>query len=281
MQDVEITTAATDRRPVLPATLASALGLSVTESEELADEVGARLAADADLCGRPLWREEVTEKLTGPGRQNLLLSRWPIEGLPAVAVIDGGAVDVTTYEVTGSGRHALYRRSGWALSASRVDSYTGEPAFPSTRLHYEAGPYFGGFLMPGQVSTYAADIVVQAGGSTSYGEKPGWIRATDRSISLRFEVTAPVGAEAMDSTEPVWPTTVGDTVVSGAVTLTARAAFELPAVGSALLKLATSIAAGSKMLPNVKKETIRPGHELEYFGGDGVGNLAAGLRALR
>ena len=279
MQDVEIQTAATDRRPILPSVLVSSLGVTAAESEELADEVGARLVGDADLCGRPLWRETVTEQLVGPGRQNLLLSRWPIEDdPPVVSVIDGGALDVAEYEVSGEGRHALYRRFGWAWSASRADPYTGDPASASTLFHYTT-TYTAGWLMPGQVSTFAPDIVVQKGGSASYGEDVGWIRPTDRSIALRFEVTLPASGKAtMDTLEPTWPATVGDTVVSGAVTLTARRAVEMPSVQSSLLKLAASI--DDERPPDLKREKFKD-HELEYRDGDGIGNLAMGLRALR
>ena len=281
MQDVEITTGATDVRPILPSALVSAFGMTAAEADDLADEVGQRLASDPDLCGRPLWRETVVELLVGPGRQNLLLSRWPVEDdPPVVSVIDGGAVDTTLYEVSGANRHALFKRSSWAWSVSRVDPVTGDPASPSGRFHFSV-PYTGGYLMPGQVATYSASLPVLAGGSASYGEAPGWVRATDRSVTLRFEVTAPATADVMAGTEPTWPTTVGATVVSGAVTLTARRAFELPPVGSALLKLAASIVAGKKLAPNIKREDVAPGHQIEYFQGDGVGNLAAGLVALR
>ena len=182
---------------------------------------------DDELVGRPLWREGVTERLPGRGRQTLLLSRWPIEDdPPVVTIIDHGDVDIDLYSVTGTNRHALVHETRWRLAADRVDALTREPVFPILGLYYSIS-YTAGYLMPGQVSTWTSSTPWGVGQSVSYGAgtEYGWARATDRTVQFRFEVTDGSGTVL---TEPTWPTVVDGEVTAGTVTFTARAAFDLP-----------------------------------------------------
>lgn len=280
MRDLEINTAAVDRRPLEPSRIAAAFGIATTAAEDLADEVATRLEGDQDLAGRPIWRETVTEKTPGPGTQRLLLSRYPIEDLPVVTEIESEfVVDIDDYKITGSGRHALFRLHRWARSG--LGSHlTADPIGPPRSLFYSV-PYTAGWLMPGQIAKWEDGLTVERNGSTSYGDQVGWVRPTDRTITLRFEVTAPAtGISALSSTQPAWPTVVGDTVSDGAVTFTARRAFEMPNVGLALLQLATFIQAGSVRDPRVEEEEIKD-HRLKYRAGGGLGEISAGLRPLR
>lgn len=277
MQDLEVTAAAVDTRPIEPSKLAAAFGLSATDAEALADDVGARLAGDPDLCGRPPWRETVAERLPAPGGQFLRLSRWPVEDdPPQVSVIDNGALDPTLYEVTGTGRHSLYRQLGWGLSAHGSDPLTGDPAFPARRLYYSVA-YTAGWIMPGQIAAWAPSLVVAAGGSASYDEEPGFVRASDRSVPLRFEVTT---SGTMAVPEPVWPTEPGVEVTSGTAVLTARRAFEMPRVETALLQLAGSLWESRRRDPAVAEEEAGR-LRLKYEAGRGADELAQALRALR
>lgn len=274
MLDLDVIAAAVDRRPVMPAALVSALGVPDAEAQRLADEVGERLARDPELCGRPPWRETVRERLAGPGSRLLALARWPVEGVPVVQVIDGEVVDQLTYSVTGASRHSLYRKLGWDLSASGVQPYAGGPIFPAAGQLYQVD-YTAGWIMPGQIVDWSANLVVSAGGSASYGGAPGWVRASDRSIPLRFEVTV---SGSMGTSEPVWPTTPGETVSSLGVVLTARRAFEMPNVTGALVQLAATILEGQGRSADIKSEAAR-GLRIEY--GPGASNLPESLRGLR
>jgi len=276
-EDLTTTAEAVDTRPLPPSVLVTELGLSSSDADDLADELGARLL-DFDLVGRPLWRESYSEKLPGPGGIHLLLSRWPVVSnpKPVVTTIDGGTVDADGYETSGVGGHILERAIGWARTSFRADRLTGTLASPASSLYYIAA-YTAGYLMPGQVADWSASLSVQVDGSTSYGELPGWVRASSRRVSLRFEVTT---TGVMDAGEPTWPTVIGDTVASGTAVLTAREARELPKLQSAFLRLATHLQATRKQRPGLESEKIKD-HELVYGDADAAATLSESFRVLR
>lgn len=226
MLDLSVSAQSPDRRAIRPSLILSTVaGISaLADAEALADEASS-LLDHPELVGREPWRQTYAERVVGNGRRLLLLSRWPIEdNPPVVTVIDNGVVDATSYSVTGNNRHALYRQVGWSFAGSSSSPLTGMVDYPNQRLYYSVA-YTAGYLMPGQVATWTAGGSYAAGGSASYSEDPGWARATDRTNPLLYEAS---GSGATGGSEPAWPATVGDTVVDGSITWTARAAFEWP-----------------------------------------------------
>lgn len=266
MLDLTVTAPATDTRIVLPSALVSALGVTAgAPADALADRVSQLVADRRDMVGRDLWRQAYTERVEGVDQYDLQLARWPIEGDPTIQNVFGLAVefgpDRLDARVTGRNRHSVYRRNGWERPAER-DPVTGERVAAPSAHHYTAN-YTAGYLMPGQIVTWSAALDVNVGGSAAYDEDPGWVRATARSVALRFEAT--VGGTTDATTEPVWPTVVDGTVVDGSVTWTARAARELP-VG--LTEAAQDLAAHLQDLRDKERDVKREEAdrtEIEYF----------------
>jgi len=242
-----VTTAASDERLALPAALVAAeSALAVATAREWIDAAGDLICRD--VLKRELWRQAYLEEVPGKGGQVLALSRWPIEDdPPPVSTIDGSAMDTSTYSVQGRHRHSLYRRYGWEL-AGLAEEFGRQVISPTDSKAYSVA-YTAGYLMPGQVSTWAAATAYQTEpASISYDDpltgvpyvRGAWVRSADRRVQLRFECTT---AGTTGASEPAAftasATAAGDTIADGTAVWTARAAFELPAIlQKAALKIA-------------------------------------------
>jgi hypothetical protein len=117
--------------------------------------------------------------------------------------------------------------------------------------------------MPDEVTDWSPSMTVALG---------DFVRASTASLYL-FEVTT-LGDGTMDSTEPTWPTTLGGTVTSSTVVLTARAARRLPdeIEEAALLAVKDWHGGGWEIPSGVQSERI-DGGEITY---DFVGNRQGG-----
>lgn len=150
------------------------------------------------------------------GTVSRYLSRLPVEQGTLTVTLDGVALtEDTTFPIDNFEHFILedpdsglvYRPNGW---------YSGSLSSASTSPGL-VDRYYAGFLLPDQVSMWAANSAAFTVGK--------FARPTTPNL-LRFESTASTGNTG--STEPVWPAAVGGTVVDGGVTWTARAARELP-----------------------------------------------------
>lgn len=286
MIDVDVTAQSPDMRLATPAAVVALdAALSVADARALLDSSAATVEA---IFNRPPWRQAYVERTLAPGGHRLMLSRWPIEDdPPVVTIIDNGTVDVTTYSVTGTHRHSLYRRHGWAR-AGRADPLTGDFRSPTQTLWYSV-PFTAGWLMPGQVSTWAASTAYKAEVATTSADDPAtgvpylvgsWVRSTDPRIVLRFECTT---AGTTDATEPAAFATASaaDTITDGTATWTARAARELPAdLSEASLELALLIDQRRTRDQSVQ-ERRAPGAAVIYSESEIPGSILATVERYR
>jgi hypothetical protein len=217
-----VTSAARSRQLITLSAVKDRLGLSDSSQDakltRLINEASQQIAGDGYLA-RPPWREACSVQLGGYGNPRLYLPRWPIESVTSVTK-DGATVAATTYSIAGEHRDHLYREDGWDWTAQAGSLLTEDRARGTEELLY-AVAFVGGWIMPGQIADWAADTATTEG---------SWVRASDPTVTLRFEATAVVGDTKTHATdEPTWPTTAGDTVTDDQVTWTARDGRELPA----------------------------------------------------
>lgn len=198
---LEVLTAADTRRIVEVATLRARLGAAASADNELGAIIDELTAGFEAFILRPFALQRYRETVTGDGRELLILRRAPIELGSVTVTIDGTAR--TDWEWYSAEEGILYLAGGWPCEAEIVVTL------------------YAGWLLPGLVSTWAATTTYALG---------AWVRPTRASLSsLLFQASV---AGAGGATEPTWPTTAGQTVVSGGVggvTFTGRAVSELPA----------------------------------------------------
>lgn len=231
---VTITTASPDRRMSTPATLKTLEStLTTATAREFID--AAAWAIARELRYEP-WRQVYSLQLRGTGTTVLPVGRKPIEAVTAVTDVDGTAY--TDYTVTCNGlgiADRLERNGGWGKLFDGTIGTSGVPYAESERDFWVVAGTIG-WLMPGQVSTWAASTAyIKELASTSYDDSAGteytlgsWVRATDARVQLRFECTS---AGTSGATEPAafLTASAGDTITDNSLTWTARAASELPA----------------------------------------------------
>jgi len=180
---------------------------------------------------RPLWADVVTSRQAGYGHRSLSLSRYPAWELPAVAPVvlevAGDVFDTDLYRVAGHCRNTLDRELCWPWTTRAEGGPAPAPVGGQEANSLQVGPYRGGYITPGEIATWAADVEWSPRASTSVGGVAhGWARTTDTSGLGAFEVTGGSGPVAI---EPTWPTADGDSVTADGVTFTLRAhAAELP-----------------------------------------------------
>ncbi len=157
--------------------------------------------------GRPLLRQRYLETLPVSSRHRVALSAYPIDAYQVTAEAYGDTLEADAIDPAGG---VLYRNAGWSGGAAVAEE--AEPALEVT--------YYGGWLPPDAVQTWATGLTVAAG---------AWLRPTSPALSpWLFEVTT-AGATGAGPAEPTWPTTAGETVTAGTAVLTARDAVEVPA----------------------------------------------------
>ena len=171
------------------------LGLTDSASDALLmDFISSASSAIFTYLGFHLGRQSYLETLRGNDRPRLYLAMYPVEP-ESVALTQGE--DMIAGAVVTAGNGELYRSCGW----------------PSWGLAFSAS-YRAGFLLPGEVSSWAPDTEVSAG---------SWVRSSAPS-NLRYECISP---GVTGSVEPLWPEP-GDSADDGSATLVARTAWELP-----------------------------------------------------
>lgn len=144
-------------------------------------------------------RQQYQETGRGGDQYRLYLSRLPVEeGTLSVSISD---VADTSWELEDPNTGILYRQGLWPYA-----SLGGE------NLSFT---YYAGFLLPDQVSDWAANTAKSVG---------SWVRPTSSSL-YRYECTT---AGTTGATIPTFSSTIGGTVTDGTCIWTARQAQELP-----------------------------------------------------
>lgn len=287
-----ITTAAVDRLMAKPADLvARNSSLSVEDARGYIEDASAA-AAGREGLGYPPWRQSYDLRLEGSDLSWLLLYAKPVE---AVTITDGNGNAVTDFTLLSNGigvPDRIERSGGWGRSfGAGIGISLTEDA--DSELTAWLAAVTEGWLMPGQVSTWAASTDYKAILATTSADDPdqapgtpydrgSWVRSVDPRVTLRFECTT---AGTSGATEPAGftasATEAGDTITDGSVTWTARAAFELPSdLSRAVLNLAAWLASpdGREARPVKRREASSS--EVEYFSG-APSNILPTIQAYR
>lgn len=278
MSEVEQLVAPTDERPITPAALNKALTVGTeAEAADLVDQSYEWLTGNT-LGGRPLARADFSETLhNAEFDKDLRLSRWPVErvGVTADTIqVNHGAdaLDPDQYVVTNQCRSVLHREMDVDSNLFHLHGhhsiFNPNPR-PGVARHFSVPNFTAGYLMPGQLETWADDVLFGVGASTSYdsGTEFGWARATDRVVPFRFEVTA-VGTQVLGGSEPIWPTLVGEEVISDGVTYVARYAVEVkPIYATALTLIAEHLDRANNRGKKCDEDALLPARIQAMIGG--------------
>lgn len=151
-------------------------------------------------------RQRYQETGFGNGQVHRHLSRLPVEEGTLTTTLDDTAI--TDWTLADPATGLVYRETYWTQTAAS------SPNLVDT--------YYAGYLLPDQVSTWAASTAYTAG-------KFARPSSTSSPSLFRFECTT---AGTSGSTEPTWPSVLAGTVLDGTTIWTARAVQELPAVVS-------------------------------------------------
>lgn len=260
---VTVTTIAQSTDLVLLATVKDELGIASATTtydaklNRLIATAGA-LFEGPDGLNRPPWRQTYQELSPGTGGERMLLSRWPIESITSIALVDT-TVTASTYSIAGNRRDRVYRDDEWSLTWNPIISRKiGTAAGPE--LDY-ASAYVAGWLMPGDQDSPAVGKVAEWKLSTAYVANQ-WVRATTPSAFL-FECTTD---GTSDSTEPTWPTAEDGTVTDNTAVWTARYAQELPYdLQEAAMITVMDWFRGGLLVPSGVKSESGDGQRLEYW----------------
>jgi hypothetical protein len=279
MTSATITTAAVDRLMAKPADLvARNPSLSVEQARGYVEDASTAAAGREGLRFPP-WRQSYDLRLEGSDLSWLLLYAKPVE---AVTVTDANGVAVTDFTISSNGLgipDRVERDGGWGRSfGAGIGISLTEDA--DSELTAWLAAVTEGWLMPGQVSTWAASTPYKAVLATTSADDPdeapgtpyargSWVRSVDPRVVLRFECTT---SGTSGASEPVAftdsATKAGDTIADDSVTWTARAAFELPAdLSRAVLNLAAWLASPDGREVRSVKRREASSSEIEYFSG--------------
>lgn len=277
MTSATITTAAVDRLMAKPADLvARNSSLSVEQARGYIEDASTAAAGREGLRFPP-WRQSYDLRLEGSDLSWLLLYAKPVE---AVAITDVNGNSVTDFSVSSNGLgipDRIEREGGWGRSfGAGIGISLTEDA--DSELTAWLAAVTEGWLMPGQVSTWAATTDYKAVLATTSADDPdeapgtpyargSWVRSVDPRVVLRFECTT---AGTTGASEPAGftdsATVAGDTIADGTATWTARAAFELPSdLSRAVLNLAAWLASEEGQEAAAVKRREADGSEVEYW----------------
>ncbi len=179
-----------------------------------------------------LGRQGYSEELAPTTGSVVWLTSRPVDSSTVTVTFDGQAVEDWSLLATGD----LFRQGGWAVGWG-------------TSQFLELA-YFGGYLLPGDVTTWTASAPYALG---------AWVRPATGTSRWRFEAT---DAGTAGGSAPVWPTTLGDTVIDGGVVWTARDARELPTAVSIL---------AAQAVKELYERSDRAGDLASWTGPEGVG----------
>jgi len=268
--NVTTSTATPSRMMVTLGDVKTELGITGTGSDTQLTRMiisASRLAAHLGLHRAP-WLETVVEKLPGRGGSYLKLSRWPILSLTSITEGTGASpttVTASTYSIAGNlRRDRVYRADGWAWH--RLSGPASYFDVDGPALGYNV-TYVAGWVMPDQITKWVASTAVSGS---------AWYSAPDDSPGGQsdnpFIFQADAAGGTSDSSEPIWPTVIGGTVVDNDITWTAYDQRIPEDVEEIMLHQVISWFKGSVVgaPPNVRRERDGP-TEIEYFGsGDGA-----------
>lgn len=147
-------------------------------------------------------RQQYEETGWGGNQSRLYLSRLPVEPGTLSVLINDTASPSTEWVLEDPNFGLLYRQGLWTHASS-------------TALNLKF-TYYAGFLLPDQVSGWAASTAKVVG---------DWVRPSSSSSLYRYECTT---AGTTGLTIPSFPTTLGATVTDGTCVWTTRQAQELP-----------------------------------------------------
>ncbi len=212
---MQVLTPARHPRLMSPDMAISRLGSLATGQESLLEALVLEASeAIADALGFPPWRQTYRASLPSvSGEARLSLGMAPVEpGTVSISYSDE-VLDAESYQLD-SAAGILYRAGGWP-DTSGLTSPLGLTSEPGSELPIVTAEFVGGWVMPEDLRAWEAGATYELGDFV----KPPW-----PAIYLH-EVTV---AGVAGGSAPTWGVEVGEEVESGAVTMVARAAKELP-----------------------------------------------------
>ena len=134
-----------------------------TQDEAIEQLISSASAYIAGKCNRVFGKVTATEKLTGSGRQKILLNNYPITEVTAV-VVDGITLIASEYEILSEEGELLRIESNWPAPGRNNPVYYPFP--PETALRTDNGEkrnisvsYTAGYVLPWQENLTATPIV--------------------------------------------------------------------------------------------------------------------------
>lgn len=258
-RQLTVTVASAAKRLASLAVLKEELGITGSGEDarlvRLLDRASERIASEQFL-GYPPWRQTYSARLAGSGRQRLYPGVAPIESV-SVVTRNGSTIESDTYDIRGTLREYLFKKTLWPRDFGRHPDPTADEAPGYASPEYEL-TLIAGWLGPDAVSDWAESTAYAAG---------AFVRASSGTAVPRFEATT---AGTSGGSEPTWPVAAGGTVTDGSVVWTARAALELPA---ALTEAAIALARGAYHAQgwNPMISTVQQaGRSVTFRGGAGV-----------
>ncbi len=165
----------------------------------------------AEVCERVFGRQEYRETFGGFGRPEFQLQQCPVE-LPLGTVTFKG--DTFPDVILKDPKQGILYVDSYFQNTALRGGLEADPRAGTEREDYQL-TYWAGYVLPDDLITWEA----------SEPRKKGQFVKPSGVTGYLYEVTTP---GTSGTVEPTWPTTAGETVGDGTVTVTARAATALP-----------------------------------------------------